>query len=49
MADFDADELMAPARGGQACGGCTHTRRAQGAAEAAEAEAAKSTPACIPV
>ena len=48
IADFDADELMAPARGAQACGGCTHTRRAQGAAEAAEAEAAKSTPACIP-
>ncbi len=37
MADFDADELMAPARGGQACGGCSHTRRAQGAAEAAAA------------
>ena len=46
MADFDADELMAPARGGQACGGCTHTRRAQGAAEA---EAARTVPACGPV
>ncbi len=45
MADFDADELMAPVRGGQACGGCTHTRRAQGAAEA---EAARTAP-CVPV
>lgn len=45
MADFDAEELMAPARGGQACGGCSHTRRAQGAAEAA---AARKAPACAP-
>ncbi len=36
MADFDAGELMPKARGGQACGGCSHTRRAQGAAEAEE-------------
>lgn len=43
MADFDADELMATARGGQACGGCTHARRAQGAMEAA---AARKVPAC---
>ena len=46
MADFDADELMAPAGGGQACGGCSHTRRAEGAAEAAEAAAARQAPAC---
>lgn len=29
MAEFDAEELMAPAKGGQACGGCTHARRSQ--------------------